>query len=332
MAISCTLSGMCEIIESLENGDYYAAGYGTAQVAADAALTAGGFASGGAGTVAGVASRVAGTAARAGRLAAKLCSFTAATDVLMADGTTTAIADIDVGDQVWATDPQTGREGPRAVQALWVHTDTVVDLQVENGVVTTTEDHPFWNHTDQQWQRADALDPGDQLLTHDGTTTTTITVTALHWDSVRTDTAYNLTVDDIHNYYVLAGNTPVLVHNCGGEVFGPGKAGPLSDDIANTFMGGTYRQTTLNEPVNLYRVYGGQAGELGSYWSRTPQNGALQSQLDLSLNPAWGTQLSKWPLSGFREERLSSKVTLLRSGSQAAARFRAAEVRYICLE
>jgi hypothetical protein len=32
--------------------------------------------------------------------------------------------------------------------------------------------------------------------------------------------AYNLTVADIHTYYVLAGNTPVLVHNtCGiGEV------------------------------------------------------------------------------------------------------------------
>ncbi|MEN3614291.1 hypothetical protein AAH979_32675 [Plantactinospora sp. ZYX-F-223] len=28
--------------------------------------------------------------------------------------------------------------------------------------------------------------------------------------------AYNLTVDDIHTYYVLAGTTPVLVHNCGG--------------------------------------------------------------------------------------------------------------------
>src|SRR5262249_7611999 len=30
----------------------------------------------------------------------------------------------------------------------------------------------------------------------------------------------NLTVADIHTYYVIAGNTPVLVHNCGGSVPG----------------------------------------------------------------------------------------------------------------
>ncbi len=29
--------------------------------------------------------------------------------------------------------------------------------------------------------------------------------------------AYDLTVDDLHTYYVLAGNTPVLVHNDGGD-------------------------------------------------------------------------------------------------------------------
>ncbi|WP_344447530.1 hypothetical protein, partial [Kitasatospora nipponensis] len=37
--------------------------------------------------------------------------------------------------------------------------------------------------------------------------------------------AYNLTVTDLHTYYVLAGTTPVLVHNCGSN-FKPGE-----DDI-----------------------------------------------------------------------------------------------------
>ena len=31
---------------------------------------------------------------------------------------------------------------------------------------------------------------------------------------VRAQVMYDLTVDDIHTYYVLAGNTSVLVHNC----------------------------------------------------------------------------------------------------------------------
>ncbi|MEX5638000.1 hypothetical protein AB1460_37020, partial [Parafrankia sp. FMc2] len=42
-------------------------------------------------------------------------------------------------------------------------------------------------------------------------------------DYHRTQTVYNLTVDTLHTYYVLAGHSPVLVHNadpsCGPEVW-----------------------------------------------------------------------------------------------------------------
>jgi len=37
--------------------------------------------------------------------------------------------------------------------------------------------------------------------------------------------------------------------------------------------------------MTLYRVYGGSANEVGGYWSVTPQNGGLQSQMDLALLP-----------------------------------------------
>lgn len=143
------------------------------------------------------------------------CSFDGDTHVLMADGTTKPISSIDVGDQVWATDPETGEEGPRTVTAVWIHDDTLVDLDLDDGAttsVTTTDDHPFWNHTDQQWQPADTLDPGDQLVTSNGGK---VTVTGLDWATSHTGTAYNLTIADIHTYYVLAGKTPVLVHNTG---------------------------------------------------------------------------------------------------------------------
>jgi hypothetical protein len=36
------------------------------------------------------------------------------------------------------------------------------------------------------------------------------------WKQVRT--VYNLTVDGVHTYYVVAGDAPVLVHNCGKSV------------------------------------------------------------------------------------------------------------------
>ena len=38
----------------------------------------------------------------------------------------------------------------------------------------------------------------------------------------------------------------------------------------------------------FYRVYGGEAGEVGRYMTRVPQNGGMQSQIDLALNPEWG--------------------------------------------
>ncbi|MGH3863517.1 RHS repeat-associated core domain-containing protein, partial [Actinokineospora sp.] len=96
-------------------------------------------------------------------------SFDGDTPVLMADGATKPISDIIPGDQVQAADPETGREGPREVTATWPHMDTMYVLVFADGsTIDTTEDHPFWNATDQQWQRADALNRGDQLLAPDG--------------------------------------------------------------------------------------------------------------------------------------------------------------------
>ncbi|WP_255436090.1 RHS repeat-associated core domain-containing protein [Salinispora sp. H7-4] len=142
-----------------------------------------------------------------------LRSFAGDTEVLLADGSTKPIKDIEVGDLVWATDPQTGYEGPREVTHLWVHEDQLVDLRVDGGDVTTTEDHPFWNETDRQWQDSQDLDPGDLLHTAAGQT---LAVVGLDWVTTQRGMAYNLTVADIHTYYVLAGDTPVLVHNTGG--------------------------------------------------------------------------------------------------------------------
>ncbi|WP_211289009.1 hypothetical protein [Actinophytocola xinjiangensis] len=49
--------------------------------------------------------------------------------------------------------------------------------------------------------------------------------------SVRTAIAYNLTVDDIHTYYVLAGSAPILVHNSGCSPFTDGGIWDGSFDV-----------------------------------------------------------------------------------------------------
>ena len=46
-------------------------------------------------------------------------------------------------------------------------------------------------------------------------------------------------------------------------------AGPLGEKVAGTFRGGSYTEMVTSEATTLYRAYGGAAGELGPYWTRT---------------------------------------------------------------
>jgi Pretoxin HINT domain len=149
-------------------------------------------------------------------------SFGGETRVLMADGSTKPISDVEVGDMVFAQDPETGEIGVRKVTDLWVHHDDLVRLEIDGDVVRTTEDHPFWNDTDQQWQRADQLDTGDLVLTAEGHR---IRAEAMVGSGGH-DLAYNLTVEDLHTYHVLFGNDAVLVHNKNTSGAG-GRAGPV---------------------------------------------------------------------------------------------------------
>ncbi|MFI6899108.1 polymorphic toxin-type HINT domain-containing protein [Streptomyces sp. NPDC050256] len=141
--------------------------------------------------------------------------FLAGTDVLMADGKTKDIEDIRLGDEVMAKDPETGEEGPRAVTRLIRTEDdkhfNELTIATDEGTetLTATHEHPFWSPSGQGWTKAEDLSPGSTLLTDAGTA---VTVTANRSYSKRA-TTYNLTVDDLHTYYVLAGQTPVLVHN-----------------------------------------------------------------------------------------------------------------------
>lgn len=177
-------------------------------------------------------------------------SFTADTEVLMADGTTKPIGDIKPEDQVWASDPVTGESGPREVTAVWAHDDSIVLLEVDGQVIETTEDHPFWNATDQQWQRADQLDTDDTLQTTDGSR---IAVTGIIGTLTTAQPAYNLTIADIHTYYVLAGNTPVLVHNVG------------CDDWADAFI-----ELSGGQKATFRPPHGGRVFPEGTYANQPP--------------------------------------------------------------
>ena len=83
------------------------------------------------------------------------------------------------------------------------------DIATHGSTLTTTYHHPFYDITQASFVNADQLRIGDRLQTPAGTTQ----VTALRLYHANT-TTYDLTIDGLHTYYVEAGDTPVLVHNC----------------------------------------------------------------------------------------------------------------------
>ncbi|MFE7638265.1 RHS repeat-associated core domain-containing protein [Kitasatospora sp. NPDC057518] len=156
-------------------------------------------------------------------------SFPTGTRVLMGDGTLKPIEEIQEGDVVMATDPQTGETHPEPVTATITTPDDkdFTDLTLtddtsprgppadEQSKITSTYHHPYWSETRQQWVDAGELTSGEQLRQPDGTTLTIQSVRNYPYAV----TTHNLTVSFLHTYYVLAGATPVLVHNCGGDLF-----------------------------------------------------------------------------------------------------------------
>ena len=166
-----------------------------------------------------------------------LCSFGGETRVLMGDGTTKPISEIEVGDMVLAQDPETGEVSARRVSDRWKHDDDLVRFEIDGDVVRTTEDHPFWNDTEQEWQRADQLDAGDMVLTADGRR---VKVDVLVGSAGR-GSAYNLTVEGLHTYHVLFGSDAVLVHNTCRFVDGQRVATSDALTEANRWLGSGYK-------------------------------------------------------------------------------------------
>ncbi|MFC4036099.1 RHS repeat-associated core domain-containing protein [Streptomyces polygonati] len=139
-------------------------------------------------------------------------SFPGETNILTSSGKLKNIDRVKVGDAIVATSPITGETKPEKVTAvIRTLTDTdFTDITVSaGGALTSTQHHPYWDVTHARWMNAADLRKGDALRLPDGGTTRV--------QSVRNYTShivtYNLTVSDLHTYYVLAGTTPILVHN-----------------------------------------------------------------------------------------------------------------------
>ncbi|MFG2091264.1 DNRLRE domain-containing protein [Spirillospora sp. NPDC048824] len=153
------------------------------------------------------------------------CSFLAGTSILMADGSQKNIEQIQAGDQVTATDPETSETRPRAVveplteKGKKTLVTITIDLDGNQGSQTAeiaaTDNHPFWLPDYGRWANAGDLKAGMWLRTSAGTW---VQIKAIARESVRDQRVHNLLVAGTHSYYVLVDGTPVLVHNCGGKI------------------------------------------------------------------------------------------------------------------
>ncbi|MFF2658838.1 restriction endonuclease fold toxin [Kitasatospora sp. NPDC058032] len=189
-------------------------------------------------------------------------SFPPDTKVLLSDGDTKAIGDIKPGDSVATTDPQTGETTSKPVTATIVtpddsnFTEVTLALPTDTGEPTTTttivstSTHPYWDKTTQRWTEAASLEAGHILTTADQSTAL---VLGTRTYTTQPRTANDLTVADLHTYYVLAGATPVLVHNeeCNGglgALIDVAKPDAAADALAQR-IGGRSRVRFENDPA-----------------------------------------------------------------------------------
>ena len=133
--------------------------------------------------------------------------FVAGTLVLTKDGEK-PIEDIEVGDYVYSTDPETGESDYKEVMNVFIRqSNIIIHVFVNDEEIETTPTHPF--RVENEWVTADKLKAGDVLTLANGTTCAIDRVYAEFTN--KAITVYNFEVADFHSYYVT--NTGVLVHN-----------------------------------------------------------------------------------------------------------------------
>ncbi|TDD61354.1 hypothetical protein E1263_07540 [Kribbella antibiotica] len=150
-------------------------------------------------------------------------SFVPGTLVLLADGTSKPIEKVVLGDKVVATDPASGQSSAEPVVATIIGSGKkqLVDLSLKTtspdgststAKVTATEGHPFYLPALGKWIDAGDLITGSQLQALNSKQSVVVSSTRHYTALAR---VHNLTVANIHTYYVATDGASSLTHNCG---------------------------------------------------------------------------------------------------------------------
>jgi hypothetical protein len=199
-------------------------------------------------------------------------SFVPGTEVVMADGSRKPIEQVEEGDEVLATDPNTGKtsrqkvtdtiEGKGEKHLVKLTVDTDGDQGEATDTITATTGHPFWVPDLKKWLKAGELKPGQWLQTGSGTWVQVNAVSA--W--TQQAAVYNLTVDTAHTYYVAAGETSTLVHNCAAGKGTRGNKGKFQPTITvHRAQGNWNMDDRISEATGLrYEAADGATGKAKS--------------------------------------------------------------------
>ena len=201
----------------------------------------------------------------------------------MGDGNSKPISEVKAGDKIANAVPGDRKgEANKVEKVIVTKTDhDFVDLTIAThdahgrvGKLTTTDHHPFYDITQAAFVDAAHLRPGDHLQEPDGRTAEVLNVRRY----TATAVTYDLTIKGLHTYYVLAGTTPVLVHNCmkTGSRDGSGlteaelleAAKGLRDDFAKNTVG------PIGYKKRPATVTAGYNTETGQYAAGANSNGA----------------------------------------------------------
>jgi hypothetical protein len=212
-------------------------------------------------------------------------SFVPGTAVLMADGTHKAIEDVAVGELVLAADPISGESGARVVvNTIEGRGDkTLIDVRAGEGVVTATAGHPFWDSARRRWLDAHQLTEGSELVDENGGV---VLVASANERSAEDQTVHNLTVADLHTFYVLA-DTALLTHNTSCRM-----------RVVERVTGIKPRGTSRNA---LNSAQGAQAEKIGLWTARLRHPLSKVSGTKRKIDTPWGRR--------FPDIRITSRLT-----------------------
>ena len=125
------------------------------------------------------------------------------------------IEEIQAGDMVWASDPETGEVALKeVVRTFRNETTELVHVTINGEEIVCTTEHPFYSPV-KGWVEACRLRAGDILVLVNGEY---VIVEQVQHEILEAPVAtYNFEVQDFHTYYVS--DSSILVHNDCGEIY-----------------------------------------------------------------------------------------------------------------